>query len=107
MTTESHININDIRHRDAAAEILSRHDALQSEANITTAAQGFLTATGLVKSEEMVEENPLSDGSRRAVDLTALDTFVEFKRRIGMTSSGELDPKNVHQLDEYLAESED
>ena len=105
MTTETHININNRRYRDAAAEILSRHDALQPEANITTAVQGFLTTTGLVKSEEMVEENPPSDGSRRAVDLTALDTFIEFKRRIGTTSSGEPDPKNVQQLDDYLAES--
>ena len=105
MATESHINLNDLRYREAAAEILSRHDALQPEANITTAVQGFLTRTGLVKSEEMVEENPPSDGSRRAVDLTALDTFIEFKRRIGTTSTGEPDPKNVQQLDDYLAES--
>ena len=105
MATGAHINLNDLRFRDAAAEILTRHDALQPEANITTAVQGFLTRTGLVKSQEMVEENPPSDTSRRAVDLTALDTFIEFKRRIGTTSTGEPDPKNVQQLDDYLAES--
>ena len=46
-----------------------------------------------------------SDGSRRAVDLTALDTFIEFKRRIGTAASGEPDPNNVRQLDDYLAQS--
>ena len=105
MAIETHINLNDIRYRDAAAEILSRHDGLQPEANITSAVRDFLIRTGLVRSGEIVEENPPSDSSRRAVDLTALDTFIEFKRRIGTTPSGDPDPKNVQQLDEYLAES--
>ena len=43
--------------------------------------------------------------SRRAVDLTALDTFIEFKRRIGTAAGGEPDPENVRQLDDYLSES--
>ena len=55
----------------------------------------------------MVEENPPSGASRRAVDLTALDTFIEFKRRIGTASGGEPDPENVKQLDDYLAQSAD
>ena len=105
MATESHINLNDIRYHDAAAEILSRHDALQPEANITSAVRDFLIRTGLARSEEIVEEIPPSDTSRRAVDLTALDTFIEFKQRIGTTSTGEPDPKNVQQLDDYLSES--
>ena len=105
MATETHINLNDKRYRNAAAEILSRHEALQPEANITSAVRDFLISTHLARSEEIVEENPPSDSSRRAVDLTALDTFVEFKRRIGTVSSGEPDPKNVQQLDEYLSES--
>ena len=105
MATETHIDLNDIRYRDAAAEILSRHDALQAEANITSAVRDFLIRTGLARSGEIVEENPPSDTSRRAVDLTALDTFIEFKRRIGTTSSGEPDPQNVNQLDDYLADS--
>ena len=46
----------------------------------------------LAKSEEIVEENPPAEGSRRAVDLTALDTFIEFKRRTGSTSG--LDPES-------------
>ena len=44
----------------------------------------------------MVEENPPSDGSRRAVDLNALDTFIEFKRRIGTTPGG--GTKSIWQL---------
>ena len=54
----------------------------------------------------MVEENPPSDGSRRAVDLTALDTFIEVKRRIGTAAGFEPNPEYVQQLDDYLAESE-
>ena len=51
----------------------------------------------------MVEENPPSEGSRRAVDLTALDTFIEFKRRIG--NGIEPNPEYVQQLDDYLEAS--
>ena len=101
-----HIDPNVPRYRDAAAQILLRHDNFQPEANITSAVRDFLIVTGLVRSEEMVEENPPSGASRRAVDLTALDTFIEFKRRIGATSGGEPDPENVQQLDDYVAQSE-
>ena len=100
-----HIDPNDPRYRDAAAEILRRHDNFEPEANITSAARDFLILTGLAESEEMVEENPPSEASRRAVDLTALDTFIEFKRRIGTTAGGDPDPENVRQLDDYLAQS--
>ena len=100
-----HIDTNDPRYRDAAAEILRRHDNLEPEANITSAVRDFLILTGLARSEEIVEENPPSEASRRAVDLTALDTFIEFKRRIGTTSGGGPDPENVDQLDDYLAQS--
>ena len=65
----------------------------------------FLILTGLARSEEIIEENPPSEASRRAVDLTALDTFIEFKRRIGTAPGGEPDPENVQQLDDYLAQS--
>ena len=51
--------------------------------------RNFLTATGLVKDAEVAEEIPPAEGSRQAVDLTALDTFIEFKRRIGTASGGE------------------
>ena len=101
-----HIDPNDPDCRNAAAEILRRHNEGQPEANITTAVRDFLTITGLVKPEHIVEENPPAEGSRRAVDLTALDTFIEFKRRIGTTGGFNPDPKNVDQLDNYLAQSQ-
>ena len=91
---------------DAAAEILRRHELGQPEANITSAVRDFLVAAGLAKSEEIVEEHPPSDGSRRAVDLIALDTFVEVKRRIGMGAGFTPDPDNVRQLDDYLEASQ-
>ena len=96
-----HIDIADPRYRDAAAQVLLRHDNFQPEANITSAVRDFLILTGLARSEEIVEENPPSDASRRAVDLTALDTFIEFKRRIGTVAGGQPDPENVRQLDDY------
>ena len=87
----------------AAGEILRRHEGGEVEANITSAVRDFLVATGLAKVEEMVEENPPSEGSRRAVDLTALDTFIEFKRLIG--NGIEPNPEYVQQLDDYLEAS--
>ena len=74
----AHIPPNDPRYREAAAEILRRHDGAQPEATITSTVRDFLILTGLAQSHEIVEENPPSDSSRRAVDLTALDTFMEF-----------------------------
>ena len=100
-----HIDIDDPKYRDTAAQILLRHDNFQPEANITSAVRDFLILTGLARTEEIVEENPPSDASRRAVDLTALDTFVEFKRRVGTSASGEPDQENVRQLDNYLSQS--
>ena len=100
-----HIDIADPKYRDAVSQVLLRHDNFQPEANITSAVRDFLILTGLARSEEIVEENPPSDASRRAVDLTALDTFIEFKRRVGTTTGGEPDPENVRQLDDYLARS--
>ena len=101
----THLDTNDPRYARAAAAILERHQRGEPEANITSAVRDFLIRTGLVKADQMVEENPPSDGSRRAVDLTALDTFIEFKRRIGTASGGEPDPDNVRQLDDYLEQS--
>ncbi len=101
----AHLDVNDPRFARAAAAILERHERNEPEANITSAVRDFLILTGLANAEQMVEENPPSDGSRRAVDLTALDTFIEFKRRIGTAASGEPDPDNVRQLDDYLAQS--
>ena len=104
MTT--HLDIDDPKYAQAAELILRRHDNFEAEANITSAIRDFLMLTGLARAEEMVEENPPSDGSRRAVDLTALDTFIEVKRRVGTASGFEPNPDYVQQLDDYLAESE-
>ena len=100
------IDPNDPNCAEAAREILRRHNRAEPEANITTAVRNFLTATGLVADEEIVEENPPAEGSRRAVDLTALDTFIEFKRRIGTAGGFSPDPENVRQLDDYVAQSQ-
>ena len=103
-----HLDVNDPKYPSLAAVILERHQNNAAEANITSAVRDFLIQTGLAKSDEIVEENPPSDRSRQAVDLTALDTFIEVKRRIGTT--GGLNPKPnpnyVAQLDDYLAQSE-
>lgn len=67
-----------------AAAIVQRHALNEAEANITSAIRDLLIEMQLAKSGEIVEENPPSDTSRRAVDLTALDTFIEVKRRVGV-----------------------
>ena len=56
-----------------------------------------------MKHEEITEEDAPALGSRQAVDLTALDTFIEFKRRIG--SGLDANPDYVDQIDGYLAQS--
>ena len=101
------IDPNDPICAEAAAEILRRHNRGEPEANITTAVRNYLTVTGLVSDEEIVEENPPAEGSRRAVDLAALDTFIEFKRRIGTAPGFSPDLENVRQLDDYLAQSQE
>ena len=89
---------------DLAADILRRHDNREPEANITSAVRDFLINSGLVRGEDVHEENPPSQGSRQAVDLRALDTFIEFKRRIGPSGISP-NPDYVEQLDEYLVQS--
>ena len=100
-----HIDYNDPRYAESAAEILRRHNNGEAEANITTAVRNFLVLTGLVNHSDVKEENPPAQGSRSAVDLTALDTFIEFKRRIGSTGGNDPNPQYVEQLDDYLAQS--
>ena len=100
------IDYNDHRYAQAAAEILRRHDNGEPEANITSAVRDFLIVTGLVRGDEMAEENPPAQGSRRAVDLAALDTFIEFKRRIGTTGGFNPNAEYVQQLDDYLEQSQ-
>ena len=101
----NHLDTGDSSYAEAARAILARHDNYEAEANITSAVRHFLVLTGLADGDTIVEENPPSDGSRQAVDLTALDTFIEFKRRIGTAAGGAPDPANVAQLDDYLAQS--
>ena len=100
------VDYNDPRYAQAAAEILRRHDAGEPEANITSAVRDFLIVSGLVRGDEIVEENPPAHGSRRAVDLAALDTFIEFKRRIGTAGGFNPNAEYVQQLDDYLEQSE-
>ena len=100
------IDPNDSRYAKAAERIIQRHDANQPEANITSAIRDFLIVTGLARAQDILEENPPSpDGSRRAVDLTALDTFVEVKRRLDTTGAFQPNDQYVQQIDDYLAES--
>ena len=103
-----HLDYEDPKYIRAAAEILRRHANYESEAEITSAVRDFLILTGLAKSEEIREERPPALGSRRAVDLTALDTFVEVKRRVSGGAKGlEPNPEYVQQLDDYLAASQE
>ncbi len=111
MTTETasprlHLDPKDPKYELAAANILARHDRGENEANITSAVRDFLILTNLAKTEEIKEENPPSDSSRRAVDLTALDTFVEMKRRVGTTGGNNPNPLYIEQLDDYLVQSQ-
>ncbi len=107
MATAAHLDEDNPKYPLLAAGILGRHERNEPEANITSAVREFLVQTGLVQTEEIVEENPPSDGSRRAVDLTALDTFIEFKRRIGTVGGGQPNPEYVKQIDDYLSQSQE
>ena len=101
------LDYNDPRYAEAAGRILNRHAAYGTEAEISSAVRAFLAITGLAKDEEIDEERPPSaDFPRLAVDLTALDTFIEMKRRIGSAEGFNPDSKNVKQLDDYLAASQ-
>ena len=100
------IDYKDPRYAQSAGEMLRRHRSFESEANITSAVRDFLILTGLAKSDEITEENPPSDSSRRAVDLTALDTFIEVKRRVGTAHGFDPNQEYVRQLDDYLAQSQ-
>lgn len=107
MAVAEHLDLDNPEYPLLAAAILGRHERGEAEANITSAIRNFLTGTGLVKDDEIVEENPPATTARRyAVDLTALDTFIEVKRRIGTAGRGEPNPDYVDQLDDYLAQSE-
>ena len=106
MVTAVHLSrADEAKCREEAAEILRLYDTYALEANISSAISRFLLATHLVKVDELVGQDHPSDTSRHFVDLTALDTFIEVKRRIGTAGRGEPNPEYVEQLDGYLAES--
>ena len=105
-TTDTPLSPDDPAARAAAANILRQHGVNAAEANITSAVRDFLIATRLASADEIVEENPPAEQSRSAVDLTALDTFIESKRRIGTGKGFSPHPEYVKQLDDYLAQSE-
>ena len=97
-------DINDPKFKELASAILQRHESNAAEANITSAIRQFLIETELAKSEEIDEEVPPTDASSKAVDLVALDTFVEVKRRVSNMKAGfDPDPGYVQQIDDYLA----
>ena len=91
---------------ELAGEILRRYENAEAEANITSAVRDFLIGAGLARADQIVEENPPAQTSRRAVDLTALDTFIEVKRRIGTRAGFSPTERYVEQIDDYLAQSE-
>ena len=102
-----HIDETDPRYPEAAAHILYQRQASIHETNITSAVRSFLTLTKLARDDEIVEEQSPARGSHSAVDLTALDTFIEVKRRIGTAGGGfNPNPDHVEQLDDYLAQSQ-
>ena len=101
-----HIDPDDPKFRKAAAEIIRRHENFDAEANITAAVRDFLILTGLATNDEIALEEHPALGSRQAVDLKALDTFMEFKRRIGTTGGSTPNPEYVDQLDDYLEQSD-
>ncbi|MCY4474893.1 MAG: N-6 DNA methylase [Chloroflexi bacterium] len=88
-----------------ASELLRRHGELQAEANITSGIREFLVRTGLVESSDIREEISPAEGSGNSVDLAALDTLIEVKRRIGNGIFP--DVAHVAQLDGYLTAAMD
>ena len=100
------VMVGEVAFDELAGEILRRYENAEAEANITSAVRDFLIGAGLARADQIVEENPPAQASRRAVDLTALDTFVEVKRRIGARAGFRPDARYVEQLDDYLDQSE-
>lgn len=106
-TSDTPLGPDEAKAEIAANELLRRHEKGEPEANITSAVRDFLIAARLCRPDEIVEENPPSENNRRrAVDLTALDTFVESKRRIDMARRGVPDAEYIAQLDSYLESSQ-
>ena len=75
-----HIDPNDPNCKNAAAEILRRHDKGEAEANITTAVRNFLTVTDLVKDEEIDAGNPLHVAISEAGETAAAGAAKQLER---------------------------
>lgn len=101
----SQVDIRDPQCREAAAEMLRRHANVEHEANITSAVRNFLTITGLAESGDITEETSPAPGSRHAVDIAVLNTYIESKSRVGVPAGMVPDPEHVRQLDDYLEEA--
>ena len=56
-----HIDPNDPKYRKGTAEIATRHDNFEPEANITSAVRDFLILTGLARREEPAFGRPEAD----------------------------------------------
>ena len=82
-----------------AQEILRRHNDGSSETDIRTAVWDFIIRTGLAAVGEVSQEESPADGASGRVDLTARDTFFEFKRNL--YGGGGIDA-HIGQLDGYL-----
>lgn len=87
--------------RQAVALLVRRHDeagrGAATEADISRAIVRFFDVTGLGELDEVRLEHDRND-------LRTGDVLIEVKRRIGTSVEHKPDPKNVEQLDRYLAE---
>ena len=88
---------------DLAAEILRRHNDGSSETDIRSAVWDFIIRTGLAARGEVNQEESPTDGATGRVDLTARDTFFEFKRNLYRGAA--IDPRYIAQLDGYLTDA--
>ncbi len=88
---------------DLAAEILRRHNDGSSETDIRSAVWDFIIRTGLAARGEVNQEESPTDGATGRVDLTARDTFFEFKRNLYRGAA--IDPQHIAQLDGYLTDA--
>ena len=102
------LDLGDPQLRDAGAEILARYNWDEHEHNTGVAIRDFITATGLAQPGEIQME--ATSGNKGRVDLS-IDShrlYIEVKTRVGTASGGtEPSPKNLEQIDGYLASSAD
>ena len=103
-----HLDLSDPQLREAGAEILARYNRDEHEHNTGVAIRDFITATGLAQSGDIQME--AASGNEGRVDLS-IDNhrlYIEVKTRVGTASGGaEPNPKNLEQIDGYLASSAD